>query len=254
MKVQDHGNHLIQLTYYGFVNVYLLREDDGFTLIDTALESCARSIVQVARQFGLPITRILLTHAHTDHSGGLDAVHSLVPDAEFIMPARDARFLTGDMRLDAGEPRDKLRGGWVIRKTRPTRLVQEGEHVGSLEVIATPGHTPGHCSFLDTRDRTLIAGDAYQTLGDVAVSGTLTIFPLPALSTWHKPTALSSARKLRALEPGRLAVGHGRVLTEPLAAMDRAIAYAARSIGHQEQGEVPQAHEEDEKGIRSSPF
>jgi glyoxylase-like metal-dependent hydrolase (beta-lactamase superfamily II) len=240
MKVQDHGNNLIQLTYYGFVNVYLLREADGFTLIDTALESCASSMVQVARQFGQPITRILLTHAHADHSGGLDAVHALVPEAEFFMPARDARFLTGDMSLDADEPRDKLRGGWVLRKTPPTRLLREGDRVGSLEVIATPGHTPGHCSFLDTRDRTLIAGDAFQTLGGVAVSGTLTIFPLPALSTWHKPLCLESARKLRKLGPSRLAVGHGRVLNDPLAAMDRAIARQARELERQvkQQGRV----------------
>jgi hypothetical protein len=65
-------------------------------------------------------------------------VHSLVPEAEFVMPARDARSLTGDMSLDADEPQDKLRGGWVLRKTPPTRLLQEGDHVGSLEVIATP--------------------------------------------------------------------------------------------------------------------
>ena len=190
MRVQDHGNNLIQLTYYGFVNVYLLREDDGFTLIDTALEGCAKSIVQVARQFGQPIVRILLTHAHADHSGGLDAVHALVPDAEFVMPARDARFLSGDMSLDAGEPQDRLRGGWVIRKAAPARLVQEGERVGSLEVIATPGHSPGHCSFLDLRDRTIIAGDAFQTMGGVAVSGTFKLlFPLVYYATWRVPAS-----------------------------------------------------------------
>lgn len=238
MKVQDHGNNLIQLTYYGFVNVYLVREEDGFTLVDTALESCARSIVQVARQFEQPIRRILLTHAHADHSGGLDAIHALVPEAEFVMPARDARFLNGDMDLDIDEPLDKLRGGWVVRKTQPARLVHEGDRVGSLEVIATPGHTPGHCSFLDTRNRTLIAGDAFQTMGDVAVSGTLTIFPLPALSTWHKPTCLESAHKLRKLSPSRLAVGHGRVLDEPLAAMDRAIRVLAHRLERQANKQV----------------
>jgi glyoxylase-like metal-dependent hydrolase (beta-lactamase superfamily II) len=238
MHIQQHGNHLIQLTYYGFVNVYLVREEDGFTLVDTALESCASSMVQVARQFGQPIMRLLLTHAHADHSGGLDAVHALVPEAEFVMPARDARFLTGDMSLDADEPRDKLRGGWVLRKTPPTRLLHEGDRVGSLEVIATPGHTPGHCSFLDTRDRTLVAGDAFQTMGGVAVSGTLTIFPLPALSTWHKPLCLESARKLRALSPARLAVGHGRVLNQPLAAMDRAIATLAHELERQAKRQV----------------
>jgi len=238
MRVQQHGNDLIQLTYYGFVNVYLVREEDGFTLVDTALQSCARSMVQVAQQFGQPIRRILLTHAHADHSGGLDAVHELVPEAEFVMPARDARFLTGDMSLDVDEPRDKLRGGWVIRKTPPARLLHEGDRVGSLEVIATPGHTPGHCSFLDTRNRTLIAGDAFQTLGGVAVSGTLTIFPLPALSTWHKSTCLESARKLRAFAPSRLAVGHGYVLDQPLAAMDRAIAIQARELERQAKKQV----------------
>ncbi|HEX6478585.1 MAG TPA: MBL fold metallo-hydrolase [Ktedonobacteraceae bacterium] len=234
MQIQDHGNNLIQLTYYGFVNVYLVREEDGFTLVDTALQSCARSIVQVARQCGQPIRRILLTHAHADHSGGLDAVHALVPEAEFVMPARDARFLTGDRSLDADESRDKLRGGWVIRKTQPTRLLHEGDRVGSLEVIATQGHTPGHCSFLDTRNRTLIAGDAFDTKAGIAVSGTLKpLFPLVALATWHKPTCLESARKLRALAPSRIAVGHGRVLNDPLAAMDRAIRVLAYNLERQ---------------------
>ena len=236
MKLTRHGNNLIQLTYYGFVNVYLVREEDGFTLIDTALAGCAKSIVQAAQQAGLPIVRIFPTHAHTDHIGALDALHELLPEAEVVMPARDARFLSGDMSLDADEPQDKLRGGWVIRKTRPSRLVHEGDHVGSLEVIATPGHTPGHASFLDTRDRTLIAGDAFQTKGGIAVSGTFKLlFPLVAFATWHKGLALESARKLRALEPSRLAVGHGGVLDQPLAAMDRAIEEAARKLGQQEQ-------------------
>lgn len=109
------------------------------------------------------------------------------------------------------------RSGWIIRKTVPDRLVLEGERVGSLEVVATPGHSPSHCSFFDTRDRTIIAGDAFQTMGGVAVSGTFKLlFPLVYYANWHKGLALASARKLYALQPSRLAVGHGRVLREPM--------------------------------------
>lgn len=231
MKSTTHGKNLIRLNRLGFVNCYLVREDDGFTLIDAAIGGCGKPIVQAAQTFGLPIVRIVLTHAHVDHVGALDELHDLLPDVPVAITERDARFLSGDKSLDPAEQVDKLRGGYPIVKTRPTQLLHAGDHLGSLEVIATPGHTPGHASFLDRRDGTLIAGDAFQTLGGVAVSGTIKpLFPLPALATWHKASALESARKLRALAPSRLAVGHGRVLEQPLAAMDRAIAALAREL------------------------
>jgi glyoxylase-like metal-dependent hydrolase (beta-lactamase superfamily II) len=85
---------------------------------------------------------------------------------------------------------------------------------------------------LDLRDRTLIAGDAFQTQGGLAVAGQLRLlFPLPALATWHAPTALASARRLTALEPARLAVGHGPVLERPGAAMGRVSERFARRLG-----------------------
>jgi glyoxylase-like metal-dependent hydrolase (beta-lactamase superfamily II) len=100
--------------------------------------------------------------------------------------------------------------------------------VGSLEVVAAPGHTPGHVAFLDTRDRTLYCGDAYTTLGGMATCAKVNpLFALPALATWHRPTALETARALRALDPARLATGHGRIAEDPGSAMDRAIAKAA---------------------------
>jgi hypothetical protein len=49
-------------------------------------------------------------------------------------------------------------------------------------------------------------------------------FPLPAMATWHKPTALDTARALRTLDPARLAPGHGKVVDAPGPAMDAAIA------------------------------
>src|ERR687886_746883 len=122
MRMTQHGDALVQLTRLPRlfpVNCYLVREDDGFTLIDTALPGSAPAILAAAWALGAPIVRIALTHAHGDHVG------------------------------------------------------TPGDRVGSLAVIVAPGHTPGHVAFLDTRDRTLIAGDAFQTRGGVAVAGTL---------------------------------------------------------------------------------
>ena len=132
------------------------------------------------------------------------------------------------MSLDPGEPQVKLRGGYPGADTDPTRLIEPGDRVGSLEAVASPGHTPGHLSFVDTRDGTLFSGDAWSTLGGVETPAkTNPRFPLIAMATWHRPTALESSRNLRALQPERLAPGHGKVLENPVADMDRAIAKAA---------------------------
>ncbi|HLZ63235.1 MAG TPA: MBL fold metallo-hydrolase [Ktedonosporobacter sp.] len=235
MKSTSHGNNLIQLSYWaGFGNCYLVREEDGFTLIDTAVGNQGKAIVQAAQAAGLPIVRIALTHAHGDHIGSLDELHALLPNAEVLVGTREKRLKDGDMSLDPQEAKEKVRGAWITTTTQPTRLLNEGDRVGSLEVFFSPGHTPGHISFLDTRDSTLIAGDAFQTKAGVAVAGIVVpLFPLPKFGTWNLPTALTSAHKLRAQNPTRLATGHGPVLEHPLAVIDRAIEKAARKVGQE---------------------
>ncbi len=224
MRSKAHGEWLVQLTRLGVFNCYLVREDDGFTLIDTGLPGCAGGILAAARKHGAPIVRIVITHAHMDHFGSLDALHAALPEAEIAVGAREARFLAGDLSLDPDEPQVAPRAMQGGCRTQPTRLLEDGETLASLQVIAVPGHTPGHLAFFDLRERTLIVGDSMQTAGGVAVAGTpRPLFPFPATATWHKPTALQSARRMRALNPARLATGHGPVLDDPLDAMDRAI-------------------------------
>ena len=221
---------LTRVSRFGFVNAYLVEEEDGLTLVDTAIPGSAKAIVAAAETLGRPIVRIALTHAHGDHIGSLDALAKTLPDIEIAISDLDARLLAKNTTTDPGEPPEaKMRGSYPGAKTRPTRTLTAGDRVGSLEVVASPGHTPGHVAFLDTRDRTLIAGDAYSTIGGVATSAKANpFFPLPVMATWHKPTALESARALRALDPSRLAVGHGPIVDAPGAAMDKAIAKAAR--------------------------
>jgi glyoxylase-like metal-dependent hydrolase (beta-lactamase superfamily II) len=93
--------------------------------------------------------------------------------------------------------------------------------------VDSPGHSPGHVAFLDTRDRSLIAGDVFTTIGGIAVSNHFYLrFPLAAMATFDKDRDLESARALRALDPNLLVVGHGQAVRGPGAAMDRAIARA----------------------------
>ncbi len=234
MKIRQYGENLWVLTRLAAFNSFLVREDDGLTVVDTNMGDVADDILQTAQDIGLPVTRVTLTHAHIDHIGALDPLAAQLPDADIAFTERTAQFLRGDVHLLPDEPQAEIRGGFAVRTTTPTRLLQPGDKVGSLRVVATPGHSPDHIAFFDERDGTLIAGDALQTQGGVAVSGVRRLlFPLPAMASWHLPTALESARILRQLNPKRLAVGHGRVLENPLQRMDEAIVVAEKVVNGQ---------------------
>jgi glyoxylase-like metal-dependent hydrolase (beta-lactamase superfamily II) len=223
MKTTQVTPAITQLTRFHFVNAFLVREDDGFTLVDTTMGDAADALLAAANEAGGTIRKIALTHGHGDHVGALDALKDRLGDSvEVLMPELDARIHAGEKVVEG-----KLPGSWPKLRTVPDVRLSAGDRVGSLEVVATPGHTPGHVSFLDTRDRTVIVGDVYTTYGRAAVSNHFYWrFPFAAMATWDKSMDLESARTLRALEPAVLAVGHGPVLRDPTGAMDDAIARA----------------------------
>ncbi|WP_427110130.1 MBL fold metallo-hydrolase [Lysinibacillus xylanilyticus] len=214
------------------VNCYFVEEESELTLIDAALPYSAKSIIKAAESIGKPITKIIITHAHSDHIGALDTLKELLPDSQVCISSRDALLLEGNSTLLPNEINTPIRGGIPKNiKTKPDLLLEEGDRVGSLEVIATPGHTPGSITLFDTRNRSLIAGDALVTRGKLIVTGMMNpLFPFPALATWDKSTALKSAIKLRSLDPSLLAVGHGKMLEQPQELLDIAIAEAEKNF------------------------
>ncbi len=226
MKTTRITDTLTQLTRFGFVNAYLVAEDDGLTLVDTLLPRSAGGLIAAARSAGAPIRRIALTHGHGDHVGSLDACRdALGTEVEVSMSDVDARIHAGEKVVDG-----KLTGSWPTLRTVPDVRLTAGDRVGSLQVVDCPGHSPGHIAFLDTRDGSLIAGDVFTSFGGLAVSSwSYWRFPLAAMATYDRARDLDSARALRALDPTLLAVGHGPVTRQPGPAMDAAIARAARA-------------------------
>jgi len=235
MRIIQNG-YLYQVTFMANVfpvNCYLVEEEEGLTLIDAALGFCTKGILQAAEKIGKPITKIILTHAHEDHVGALDAIKERMAEVPVYISIRDHRLMNGDRTLDSHEEATPIKGGVPKKlKTRANVLLKEGDLIGSLTAIETPGHTPGSLSFLDLRTKAVIAGDAFQTRGGVAVAGDVKpLFPFPAFGTWSKRTALASAKKLVSYEPKLLAVGHGEMIENPVPIMERAIQHLEQKIG-----------------------
>jgi glyoxylase-like metal-dependent hydrolase (beta-lactamase superfamily II) len=118
---------------------------------------------------GAPLRRILVTHIHLDHSGGVGALLREHPDAEVWVSARGARHLIDPARLIASaeqvyggaEELARLFGEIAPVPEDRVRIVSDGEQIDEFIVAETPGHAKHHVSFLHT-----LTNDAY--VGDTA--------------------------------------------------------------------------------------
>lgn len=156
-----------------FLNAFLLAGDDGtLTLVDAGTRGAPKKILAALAGLGRApgdVTHLLLSHAHADHAGGAKSVvkatgsrvatHEV--EAEYVregrMPRPDPSTLGG--RLLARVPR--AASGFAAVPVEQT--FADGEVLplaGGIEVVHTPGHTPGHCSFLHRRSGVMLASDA----------------------------------------------------------------------------------------------
>jgi glyoxylase-like metal-dependent hydrolase (beta-lactamase superfamily II) len=211
-----------------WVNVFLVANDgggdaEGLTLIDTGTRSSGPRIVRSVRMLGFDpraIRDVLLTHWHFDHTGSAARFASSSAGSAVHVGAGDLDVVAG--RVD--RPHRQVPRGWVTRLGRgldaiglfrPAAAVPDAmplEHgrrlpcAGGLEVIAAPGHTPGHCAFLLPERGVLLAGDAIWNYWRLSPGLRTSCSALPAV-----PDTL---RRLAGCRFDVLGVAHGAAVTE----------------------------------------
>lgn len=160
----------IPTTPFDLVNSFLLADDDGsLTLVDAGLKRADKRILAALAELGkapADVRRIVLTHAHSDHAGGLAGTQSAT-GARVLSHDRDAVYLQSgtppqlDTSRRAGRLLNRVRGGFA--KVTVAETFQDGAVLpvaGGLRVVHTPGHTPGHVSLLHEATGVLVTGDS----------------------------------------------------------------------------------------------
>jgi hydroxyacylglutathione hydrolase len=140
---------------------YVLSNAESCLVIDPGMQP--EPLLQFLDERGLRVEGILLTHAHLDHIAGCSALHQR--DACPIFMNEADRFL-----YDGLTEMGAAYGFHLEPAPQPTRALEDGQELSlaglKIEVIATPGHSPGGLCFLlkDARGAShLFCGDTLFT-------------------------------------------------------------------------------------------
>lgn len=168
----------------GFVSAYAIVRRGEAVLVDAGNRGDEGSIEGTLTALGVgwdALGHVIITHRHPDHIGSVDAVMTLAGAATAYAGAEDIPS---------------------INAPRAVTAVSDGDTVAGLEIIATPGHTAGHVSVLDSDLGVLLAGDSM--IGeDGGVSG-----PSPRF-TDDLELANTSVAKMAGFEFDTVLFGHG---------------------------------------------
>jgi glyoxylase-like metal-dependent hydrolase (beta-lactamase superfamily II) len=199
----------------GRVYPVLMWDDDNAVLIDAGypgqIDAIDRAIADAGQRAGA-LTDIILTHQDIDHIGCVRDLLKRAPDARVIAHVQEAPYIDGTKtpvklaalinqgdNLPAAQKawREMLKTGFENRRVRINQTVSDGEVLpvcGGIEVVHTPGHTPGHICLFLRASGIMVCGDALNIAGG-HIAG-----PNPQY-TQDMALGLSSLEKIRAYHP-----------------------------------------------------
>ena len=177
------------------VRCFVVAGPGGVVLVDTipgSAKEIGRAVANVGAEWS-DVTDIVLTHRHFDHTGGLAETAELAIGATIWAGAEDVREIL-------------LQGG------RAVRPLADGQQVGPLRVLRTPGHTPGHVTLLNEESSLLLIGDLVGSVDGALSFGPAAFMADPALN--HR-----SLQRMVDLEPERILFSHGGEVPYPAEAI-----------------------------------
>lgn len=186
--------HVIKINNSPYdANSYLV---NGSILIDVGMDSS--DIISELEKHISPdnLELIILTHCHYDHTAGAKGV-AAITGAKIAIHKNDA-LLLGNPDATAS----RLFGGKVTVPV-PDILLSGGEKFHDLEVIHTPGHTPGGICLYDPKSKNLFSGDTVFQDGS---------FGRTDLYGGNSHQLIESIRKLSLLDVSIMYPGHGDVV------------------------------------------
>ncbi len=168
-----------------FVSAYVLVRGNEAAVVDTGVGGSANAIGQVLDSAGpgwAGVRHVVLTHKHPDHAGSISDVLDEATSATGYIGQADLPEVDAQLSVLA-----------------------DGDEVFGLQIVGTPGHTPGHLSIFDEDTGVLVAGDSLTNDGELAG-------PSPEF-TEDAAAAAASVRKMAGLAPRTILVGHGEPVT-----------------------------------------